>query len=266
MSTISREREIPAGMWPQVRAQLRSLAEHERIGDGDLPDGRMVEYWVERDGRTAPALIGCYAPLQEPEPHLLSEFLRVFGGDRLPSDVEVVEFYARYGPLRESVDRDGFAFPAWAARLSSDDQAKLSGEARSMLCEPLWWLRRTAAELLLTHSLYLALKEGRLAAVRSMLGRAREGRRLVGVSIEGGQVVRDFADVSPQSQRVGSFGLERHRRGEILAEVDPVRPGLGGRPRCRAIRRTGSGLGQHRSSALSAGPDRGAVLPARRPG
>jgi hypothetical protein len=137
----------------------------------------------------------------------MPDFLHLFGGQRAAPEKEVEQFYARYGCLHEQVKIEGKEVPAWVERLAPEDRKQLSSEARTSLCEPIWWLQERARDLRLTYELYLALKERRTAALRAMLGGVPEGKRIMGMGITRGTVIRTVTDDEP-GRKVGSFSLE----------------------------------------------------------
>jgi len=195
MTRAAAEREVRDGFWVKVRARLRPLQQGEAPPGTEAADRRMVEFFHQEGTKAwpdCPDPFDDYLPLREPE--LMGEFLHVFGRDRSPTDAEVIGFYARYGPIRESVMREGKRYPAWAERLEPEDEARLSGVARAGLCEPLWWLRERARELRLTYDIYVALVEDRKAVLHAILGDIPRGKYLRRAQIVAGRIVRDVAD------------------------------------------------------------------------
>jgi len=203
-NTDRNERELASGLWPRVHARIRPLHDWERAADADPQEQRMVEFYRHRTEMVEVADTDWYSPLRARD--LLGEFMHLFGGEVEATDEKVIDFYARYGPLRERVQQKGASFPTWALRLETEAQEQLSTEARLLLCEPLWWLRERARELRLTYDLYRALKEDRLSFVRTLIGGIPEGKRLIGVSILGGRVIREVTD--DDGRKVGSFSIE----------------------------------------------------------
>ena len=217
------EVELALGMWFRVRARLRPLHDWERPVDADPGDQRMVEFFRYRGGMVELDDTEWYFPLQERD--LVGEFMHLFGGEAEATDARVIDFYGRYGPLRERVLREGEQFPTWALRLEQEAQEQLSTEARLLMCEPLWWLRERARELRLTYDLYRALKEDRLSFVRALIGGIPQGKRLIGLSITGGRVIRDVTD--DDGRKVGSFSvvqLPADEGGETEEEGKTLRP------------------------------------------
>jgi len=204
------EAELASGLWPRVQARIRPLHEWERPPDADPRDQRMVEFFRHRGGTMELTDTEWYSPLRERD--LVGEFMHLFGGEIEATDEKVIDFYARYGLLRERVRRDGGIFPTWGLRLESRAQEQLPSEATALLCEPLWWLRERARELRLTYDLYRALKENRVAFVRALTGGIPQGKKLVGLSIDGGRVIRDVTD--DDGRKVGSFSIEQLPAGE----------------------------------------------------
>jgi len=203
------EAELASGLWPRVHARIRPLHEWELPSDADPRDQRMVEFSRHSGGMVGLADTEWYSPLRERD--LVGEFMHLFGeGDA--DDEQVIHFYARYGPLRERVMRDGWAFPAWGMRLENEAQGQLPSEARTLLCEPLWWLRERARELRLTYDLYRALRENRVAFVRALIGGIPPGKMLIGLSISGGRVIRDVTD--DDGRKVSSFSIEQFPASE----------------------------------------------------
>ena len=197
-------RELPVGMWFQLRARLRPLHPWEMPADAEISDGRMVEFFSDT---STPDLAGAYYPLLAVD--LVPDFLHLFGDERTASEKQVVAFYARYGCLHEQVKIEGRDVPAWTERLAPEDRKQLSSEATTSLCEPIWWLQERARDLRLTYDLYRALKEERTAALRAMLGGVPEGKRIIGMGIARGTVIRTVTDDVPEAGRkVGSFSLE----------------------------------------------------------
>jgi hypothetical protein len=212
MSRVHAEPELREGSRMGVRARLRPLQEEEAPPGTAQADCRMVEYFCQEGGQVWPDRLDPeteYQPLRTPE--LLGEFLHVFGGERSPSDAAVTSFYARFGPITESVPRDGKPFPAWAERLEPEAVAGLSVAARLLLCEPVWWLRERARDLRLTYDIYLALVEDRKAFLRSLLGDLSPRQRLRKAQIVGGRIIRDVVDalLPPPSRRASSPEAKR---------------------------------------------------------
>jgi len=199
------EAELASGLWPRVQARIRPLHEWERPPDADAGDQRMVEFFRHRGGTTELNHTDWYSPLRKRD--LVGEFMHLFGGDSEATDAKVIDFYARYGPVRERVRREDDTFPTWGLRLESQAQEQLPSEATALLCEPLWWLRERARELRLTYDLYRALKENRVAFIRALIGGIPQGKRLIGLSISGGRVIRDVTD--DDGRKVGSFSIEQ---------------------------------------------------------
>jgi len=170
----------------------------------------MVEFFRYRGDMIDLAYTEWHSPLRERD--LVGEFMHLFGGEVEATDAKAIDFYARYGPLRERVIREGSEFPTWALRLEPEAQGQLSAEARVLMCEPLWWLRERARELRLTYDLYRALKEDRLSFVRALVGGIPQGKQLIGLSITGGRVIRDVTD--DDGRKVGSFSIEQLPAGE----------------------------------------------------
>jgi len=205
MATEQREIEIAQGWWPQVRARIRALHDWEVSADADLRDRRMVEYFRHRPGMMVETdAIDWYPPQQHTA--LLGDFMHLFGPDSDASDAKVIEFYGRYGPLRERVRWEGEELPAWVLRLEPEARQQLSTEVQLHLCEPLWWLRERAQELRISYDLYLALKGNRLSFVRSLIGGVPEGKRLLQVQIIAGKVTKAVAE--DDGKKVGSFSIE----------------------------------------------------------
>jgi len=194
------EAELASGLWPRVQARIRPLYDWERPPEVAPGDERMVEFFRHRAGTTELNNIDWYFPLRERD--LVGEFMHLFGGETEATDAKVIDFYARYGPLREWVRRENGTFPTWGLRLESQAQEQLPSEARARLCEPLWWLRERARELRLTYDLYRALKENRVAFIRALIGGVPQGKRLIGLSILGGRIIRDVTD--DDGRKVGS--------------------------------------------------------------
>jgi len=200
---------LPLGLWPQVRARVRTAQEWELPAGAGVRDDRVVEFW-QATGSGLHILddSGLYSPLREPD--LLGKFTHVFAGQRLPTDKAVVDFYAQYGPLQEFVIIDDQRLPIWTQRLDPQDQERLSAEARHGLIEPLWWVREQALELRLTYDLYVALKERRTASLRALLGDLPSGKRILSMYILAGRLMRDLVE----EQEVG--------RGENLSRQEGV--------------------------------------------
>lgn len=189
-SLIDVDRDIPLGIWPQVEATIRLAEEWELSGATGVADTRVVEFYRTTDsGMHVIHDTGCYSPLREPD--LLGDFIHVFAGSQPPSDRAVISFYRRYGPMRDQVTVDGELIPAWAAGLEPAVRQSMTAVARLGLCEPLWWVRELANEVRLTYGLYDALREGRSRAVRMLLGGVPAGKRIVGVGMLAGRIVRD---------------------------------------------------------------------------
>ncbi len=204
---ISYEEEARMGLAWQVRARLRPLQAWEQPPDADLCDDRMVEFFMVKDGMTTLDSVGAYYPLLAPD--LLPDFLALFAREPPAPERKVVEFYARYGAVSEHVLIDGKRWPAWTARLSAEDRGQLSTEARLGLCEPIWWLRERARELRVTYDIYVALREGSLPALRAMIGRVPEGKRIISIGIAAGQISRTVTDDERGAgRRAGSFAPE----------------------------------------------------------
>jgi len=188
------EEEVPQGFWPRVRARLRPLSVTEMPSNAVVHDGRMVDFFA-REG-SGVWLDGIdfepYAPLRDPR--LLGDFMHLFGREQAPADSEIVEFYARYGPLRDWTEGDGAKVPSWALRLRPEDRRHLRGEARLLLCEPVWWLCERARELRLTYDLYIALRERRTPLLRSVVGEVPKGRYIKELRIADGRITGDLID------------------------------------------------------------------------
>jgi hypothetical protein len=184
----------------------------------------MVEFFRTEDGMSTPDWTGIYYPL--PAVDLLPDFLHLFGSARTAAEGEVVEFYARYGALREQVVIEGNAVPAWAERLAAEDRERLSSDARGSLCEPIWWLQERARDLRLTYDLSLALKEKRTAALRAMLGGVPEGKRIIGMGITRGTVIRTVTDHNPAAgPKAESFSMETDSADDSRGEAAPDHAG-----------------------------------------
>jgi len=204
---VTPSRELSVGMWFQLRARLRPLHPWERPADAEISDDRMVEFFRTDRGAITPDWTGIYYPLLAVD--LVPEFLHVFGGGRTAPEKEVEGFYARYGCLHEQVGIEGNAVPAWAERLAPEDRKQLSPEVWTLLCEPIWWLQERARDVRLTYDLYLALKEKRTASLRAMLGGVPEGKRIIGMGITRGTVIRTVTGDDPGAgRRAGSFSME----------------------------------------------------------
>lgn len=212
------------GLWFQVEAHLRPLQPEEFPTSAPLDDDRMVVYAEETLGQMVRASWrGLYAPLAAAG--LAADFMRLFAGPGRPRAARVRQFYAAYGPLRETRVIEGEEVPAWAAHLATEHRSSLSGEARLFVCEPLWWVRRRAREVRRTYDLYLALRADDPESLRSLLPRISEGMRLLSLDIEDGQVVPYVAEEGPKPpgrRRVGSVAVERQQ--DAISSGRPRRP------------------------------------------
>jgi len=217
--------EAPLGLWFQVECELRPLRPEEFPAAGSVDDDRMVVFAEESaGGMTVPRWRGLYAPLAALA--LTPDFIRLFADPGRPRAARVREFYATYGPLRETTLVQGTVVPAWANRLAPEAQRALSPEARLLLCEPLWWVKRRARELRLVYDLYLALRADDPQGLRSLLPSVPQGVRLVGLAIEDGRITPYVADEGPapkgRRSRAGSVALGRAE--EVLPAGTPLRP------------------------------------------
>jgi hypothetical protein len=212
------------GLWFQLEADLRPLRSEEFPGFAPVDDDRMV-VWAE----TAPHGIlrmrdrGWYAPLRASD--LSAHFMRLFAGAGRPRAARVREFYARYGALKETSPADHGEIPAWAAHLPPESRASLADEARLLLCEPLWWVRRRAREVRRTYDLYLALRADDPQSLRALLPRVPEGMHLDRLKIEDGHIIPYVAEEEPKRsgrRRVGSAAVEQ--REESISPERPRRP------------------------------------------
>jgi len=148
----------------------------------------------------------------------------------LPAEKAVIAFYARYGPLHEFIEvGDDEWQPAWTQRLEPQHQARLSAEARDGLVEPLWWVREQAQEVRLTYDLYAALKERDMGSLRALLGDLPRGKRIVGMYILAGRLMRDLIDEREFARGPNlseQEGVTRYKPGSFSWESRPVRGGL----------------------------------------
>lgn len=152
-----------AKLWHRAAAQVLPGSEMEVfLGlDRFCEDKRVVEFSHRSGEYLLPTWTTPYDPYQEPE--VLGEFVATFAPPRSPSDSEIADFYARFGPLG---DRE------WQERLSEEDRRQLPEPARLGLREPVWWLQERAAELELCCLLYWGLADHRLEVLRAALGSA----------------------------------------------------------------------------------------------
>ena len=185
---------IPHGSWSRVRARIRPLRPAEAPAASPTLDGRMVEFFRQHGPFLEPDWPEdwSYNPLREPK--LLTEFLHVFGRDQAPTDDEVIWFYGQYGRLGELTIVGNQYVPLWVDRLEAQDQQRLLADKGGLdWCEPVWWLRERGREMQLLYQLYLGLQENRLNSIRSLLGPVPEGKRICGIAIVAGTVIRDVA-------------------------------------------------------------------------
>jgi hypothetical protein len=180
-------------------------------------DNRVVECWrtLESDVPMLDAT-ELYSPSSDFD--LLGRFIQVFAGEQAPADEAVIEFDGRYGPLLESVTVDGKRVAAWTRRLEEQDQLKLSEEARSGLCEPLWWVRERALEVHLTYDLYAALQGDKISSLRALLGGVPAGKRILSMYILAGRIMRDLVgeeEVGKGEDRSRHEGIVRRAPGSF---------------------------------------------------
>jgi len=208
-------------LWPKVRARVATLRAWERPLAAEIPDERVVEFGRRGRGARYPQVIGDYKPLGELD--LLGAFIHVFGRDRVPSDAEVKQFYAEFGPLLSQREPAAETLPPWAHRLDVHTQERLARERLLHCREPLWWVREQARELAIAYDLYMGLRDRDLAALRAVLGPVPIGRRITHMSIVYGRVVRDTREEEEKTKRRGSAALEV--REEVEAGLGPeLRP------------------------------------------
>ncbi len=189
------EQEIDVGRWPRVRARLRPLRAEEMPPTAEaMDDNRLVEYYAEDSSDPVPDSTGLrpYTPLRDPD--VLPEMVRTFARDESPSEAEVVAFYAGYGPLGGWRPKDGTWYPDWVARVDPEHPDRVLTDARMIYTEPLWWVREKARGLRLTYQLYAGLRDDRTDFLRSLLGEVPKGKKLAGVHIIAGRLLRDVVD------------------------------------------------------------------------
>ncbi len=212
------------GLWVKIEASLRPLEPWEKPSWCPVPDDRMVCFGERgRGGMLAPPWVDTYSPLDTPS--LPADFMRLFGGERMPRDDRVVEFYRRYGhvgnqkTLQES--------PVWLDRLSARARSQLSEEARLGLCEPLWWVAEEARQMRLCYELYRAFIREDLSSVRALLGEVPQGEEVRGIRLSPTGISLLTAEAEPEvksrgRRRAGPAAVERPAES-VSAQV-PRRP------------------------------------------
>lgn len=218
-----KQTDIGGGLSFRVDARIRSLRDTEVPLDAVIEDHRMVEYHRSsgkpqtagpRPPRLVhgPSAVGIYSPLRELG--LLEDFTQLFGNDQLPSDGEIMDFYRAYGPLRDSVVIEGRSRPAWLARISSEARTELIQDTTTQFCEPLWWLHERGREVRLTHDIYVLVRDREYDALRQLFGAVPAAKRVVGISILAGRIVRDLVDEADiGSKKPGSVDFEEDEAG-----------------------------------------------------
>jgi hypothetical protein len=184
----------------------------------------MVEFWkmekAEWTGNAAVPMLDVidYYDLLE-ERDLLPDFIATFGSEGLPSENKVIAFYARYGPLQDSISREGREVPRWVERLDPERRKDLPREVWERWCEPLWQAREQALELELTYEVAAGLREGNLEFLRSILGEVPQGKVIASAYLVAGRVVRDLLDEEDvQRKGAGSFSVEHDQASDPLPE------------------------------------------------
>ena len=199
MPPLWRKGELPFGCWFTMQARIRPLEPHEQPPGVVAYDQRMVEFYGESEEMIVPNWSGFSFPMGEPQ--LAADFMRIFAGDALPSDEQVIGFYQRHGPLREQVQVGAETIPVWVLRLAPEGQRALKRKPEVFFCEPLWWVRERAQEIKTVHTLYRALKEDDMAALKAVFPRVPAGREIVAIELLRGKVSLSFE--TPTSEAGG---------------------------------------------------------------
>ena len=222
MTVQHRHPEVHSALTTRVRARLRALRDYEAPPDADIHDHRMVEYGVESHGMVIPGWFDFVDPLRDLS--LLERFSHLFGGEELPGEEELVDFYATFGPLNETIELRGDPWPAWLGRLEPQVQERLLQDPMTRWCEPLWWLHERGREVRLTFRVYEHLRRRQFAALRSLFGSVPAGKRVVAVELVAGRLLREVMDEEDIARPgAGSVGFTRQ-------EVAPVPPQQRPRP------------------------------------
>jgi len=222
MSRQQKSTEAHSALTVRVPARLRPLREHEAPPDAAVIDRRMVEYGTELHGMVIPDWFQFADPIHDLS--LIERFSYLFGGEQLPGDEEVVDFYATFGPVNETAEITGGRWPAWLGRLEPQAQQELLQDPMTRWSEPLWWLHDRGRELRLTFQVYQHLKAEQSAGLRALFGAVPAGKRVIGIELVAGRIIRDVVDEEDIGRPgAGSVGFARQ-------EVSPVAPAPQSRP------------------------------------
>ena len=199
MSSNATRRVPYTDQWPRVRAtiQVGNLPETSGGLNGPFQDERVVDFSVVRGGHLIKAATTAYSPMLDILP--LNEFLRVFGPGRCTASDEIVEFYATFGNIGDA---------SWLVGAWEGGQDKLPEGAKRGLREPVWWVRKLAAELELCCDLYRGLREDDPDMLRDLLGRVPISGLMVEMALRSGRVCKVWADEEDLKRKVGSIAGE----------------------------------------------------------
>jgi len=184
-------------LWHRVEASLAHGCELELVGGRETPydDPRVVDFSRQSGEYLVQALTTAYPVLQDDA--VLPEFIHTFAAPRVPTDEEVLSFYARFGPLGDT---------EWQDQFLPEDRRLLPQATHLGLREPVWYARQLATELDVICRLYWGLADRQVEVLPAILGPAPTTGQLVNVLLLSGTVHKFWASPDDLARRVGSIG------------------------------------------------------------